>query len=69
MTAVEGGSVACFVLRVLGTLQYLCAWGRGINSLLFPLRVWSVTREFFLVSAVLAPKCGARKGVVAARAG
>ena len=69
MTGVVAGSVACFVLRVLGTLQYLCAWGRGINSLLFLLRVWLLTREFFLVSAVLAPKCGARKGVVAARAG
>ena len=34
MTAVEGGSVACFVVRVLETVQYLNR-GRDITSLLF----------------------------------
>ena len=35
MTAMEGGSVACFVVRVLETLQYLSR-GRDITSLFFP---------------------------------
>ena len=34
MTAVEGGSVSCFVVRVLETLQYLNR-GRDITSLFF----------------------------------
>ena len=46
MTAVEGGSVACFVVRVLETLQYLNR-GRDITSLLF-LPGWVVSgREIF----------------------
>ena len=34
MTGVEGRSVACFVVRVLETLQYLSR-GRDITSLFF----------------------------------
>ena len=46
MTAVEGGSVACFVVRVLETLQYLNR-GRDITSLFF-LPEWVVSgREDF----------------------
>ena len=41
MTAVEGGSVACFVVRVLETLQYLNR-GRDITSLFF-LPEWVVS--------------------------
>ena len=41
MTAVEGGSVACFVVRVLETLQYLNR-GRDITSFVIP-PWWVVT--------------------------
>ena len=43
MTGVEAGSVACFVVRVLETLQYLNR-GRDITSLLF-LPGWVVSRR------------------------
>ena len=46
MTAVEGGSVACFVVRVLETLEYLSR-GRDITSLLLlPGRVVSGSENF-----------------------
>ena len=46
MTAVEGGSVACFVVHLLETLQYLNR-GRDITSRLF-LPGWVVSeREYF----------------------
>ena len=46
MTAVDGGSVACFVVRVLETLQYLTR-GRDITSLFFlPERVISRRGNF-----------------------
>ena len=46
MTAVEGGSVACFVVRVLETLQYLDR-KRDITSLFFlPVGVVSRSKNF-----------------------
>ena len=46
MTAVEGGSVACFVVCILETLQYLNR-GRDITSLFLPGRVASGGESFF----------------------
>ena len=56
MTAVEGGSVACFVVRVLETLQYLNRLG-DITSLFF-LPEWVVSeRENFSQSSLDYARC------------
>ena len=56
MTAVEGGSVACFVVRVLETLQDLNR-GRDNNSLLF-LPEWVVSgRKNFSQSPLDFARC------------
>ena len=56
MTAVEGGSFACFVIRVLETLQYLNR-GRDITSLFF-LPKWVVSgRENFSQSPLDYAQC------------
>ena len=72
MSAVEGGSVVCFVLRVLGTLQYLClAWEGGINPPLgnYPRVVVSLTHEFLAESAVFRVVCRRKKVLAVTRAG
>ena len=65
MTAVEGGSVACFVVRVLETHQYLNR-GRGITSLIIPPWVGGQrAREFLSESAGFCPVCVAEIKVLA----
>ena len=65
MTAVEGGSVVCFALRVVGALQYLCSRGRHINlsAILFLLGGGGQpAREILAESAVFGPGvCGRKK--------
>ena len=66
MTAVEGGSVACFVVRVLETLQYLNR-GRDITSLLF-LPEWVVSsRENFSQSPLDYARCVRQNQVIGGR--
>ena len=65
MTAVGGGSVACFVVRVLETLQYLNR-GRDISSLFFPPWVGGQrAQEFLSESAGFCPVCVAKIKVLA----
>jgi hypothetical protein len=68
MDAMVGGPVACFVFRVLETLQYLCR-GRGVTSLLF-LPEWVVRRcENFSQSRLLFARCVWQKEGVGGRNG
>ena len=70
MTAMVGGSVVCFVIRVLETLQSLFIWGRGIISLLFPLGVVVSDEGIFPVVGSFFVLCvGGKKGVMVASAG
>ena len=66
MDALVGGPVACFVLRVVGTHQYLSFFSGG-RVLVFACvctRVWwSDDLAIYAVSAVYSPECGARKKV------
>ena len=65
MTAVEGESVACFVVRLLETLQYLNR-GRDITSLFYPPWVGGQrAREFLSESVGFCPVCVAEIKVLA----
>ena len=65
MTAVEGGSVACFVVRVLETLQYLNR-GQDITSLFIPPWVGGQQGiEFLSGAAGFCPVCVAEIKVLA----
>ena len=64
MDALVGGPVACFVLRVVGTHQYLSFFSGGrVFSLLLCVhpRGWSDDLAIYAVSAVFLPACGTRK--------
>ena len=63
-----GGPVACFVLLVVGTHQYLTFFlgGKGLSlRLCVHPRGWSDDLAIFAGSAVFSPACGARKKGVA----
>ena len=66
MDALVGGPVACFVLRVVGTDQYLSFFSGG-RVLVFACVCtpvwWSDDLAIYAVSAVFSPACGARKKV------
>ena len=64
MDAVEGGPVACFILRVVGTHQYLSFFsgGRNYSSLVcIPVGGGQTAREFLSVSAVFCLVCVAEE--------
>ena len=63
----EGDLVACFILRVVGTHQYLSflSGGRNYSSLVYvPVGGGQTAREFLSVSAVFRPMCVAEKRCV-----